>query len=55
MGMRSIVCPRCGRAKIERIRRDWWMRLFPHSRCYFCLHCDTQFWRLFHAFSLKIR
>jgi ribosomal protein L37AE/L43A len=55
MSAHSIVCPVCRNRTVERIRRQWWMRLFPYSRYYFCSHCDTSFWNVFQVLSLKIQ
>ncbi len=43
------ICPRCEKIKLVRIRRHWWMRLFPQSSHYRCLACHARFlvvWRL---------
>jgi hypothetical protein len=37
------VCSRCGKTELVRVRRQWWMRLFPKSQQFLCLECRARF------------
>lgn len=34
-----MKCPKCGKSEVKRVKRRWWMRLFPHSRHFRCSAC----------------
>lgn len=36
-------CPCCGKISFYRIRREWWMRLIPGTKRYYCLECREKF------------
>jgi len=40
------ACRRCQADRGERIKRTWWMRLFPNSRHYLCGGCYKKYWRV---------
>ena len=48
-------CPKCGMDMwYSRIYRDYWMRLIPGTKHYYCQRCKSRFIIFFHRSALKM-